>query len=549
MMRKYWEVGVCAAALVLVPAVPAQAESRIPEGVYADQVSLAGMTKEEAKEAVAEYVESLSGHKITLDMGEDKADTTAGDLGIFWSNQEAVEQEIAECQGGNLVKQYINQVDLKANPRHIDVEVSVDEEKVKTFIESKSSGLVEEAVDASMDVAEGQFIVTPSVTGRMIDTEATNAALNEAFKNGLDSSIEIEARITEKQPKITTKDLESIQDVLGTFSTDFSSSGYARATNVEVGAAKIDNHILMPGETLSGYECLQPLTAANGYKNAASYENGQVVDSIGGGVCQISTTLYNAALQAELEIAQRQNHSMIVTYVKPSMDAAIAGTVKDIKITNNYSTPIYIEGKTEGRTLTFTIYGKDTRPDNREVKYVSETLRRTDPGAPKEITDPSLKPGARVKVQSAHYGLESRLWKYVYVDGKEVEKTLLNEDVYYASKAVYRVGPAAAVAPIPPIAPPVMPETSVPEPSAPADPAPSEPQETHPSEYGPGIGLETQPAPTKAPAPESVPAETPAPTPAETPAPVPAETPAPVPAETPAPAPAPQPAPAEGASA
>ena len=392
--------------------------------------------------------------------------------------------------------------------------------------------------------------MTPSVTGRMIDTEATNAALNEAFKNGLDGAVEIEARIIEKQPKITTKDLESIQDVLGTFSTDFSSSGYARATNVEVGASKIDNHIMMPGETLSGYECLQPLTAANGYKNAASYENGQ-----GSGqywrrsVPDFNHSLQCCAPEAELEIAQRQNHSMIVTYVKPSMDAAIAGTVKDIKITNNYSTPIYIEGKTEGRTLTFTIYGKDTRPDNREVKYVSETLRRTNPGAPKEITDPSLKPGARVKVQSAHYGLESRLWKYVYVDGKEVEKTLLNEDVYYASKAVYRVGPAAAVAPIPPIAPPVMPETSVPEPSAPADPAPSELQETHPSEYGPGIGLETQPAPTKAPAPESVPAETPAPTPAETPAPVPAGTPAPVPAETPAPAPAPQPAPAEGAPA
>ena len=72
-------------------------------------------------------------------------------------------------------------------------------------------------------------------------------------------------------------------------------------------------------------------------------------------MCQISTTLYNAALEAELEINQRQNHSMIVTYVEPSRDAAIAGTVKDIKITNNYSTPIYVEGKTEGRTLTFTI--------------------------------------------------------------------------------------------------------------------------------------------------------------------------------------------------
>ncbi|MGI5948159.1 MAG: VanW family protein [Lachnospiraceae bacterium] len=524
MLKQYWVIGICAAALTLMPAAPAWAESQIPEGVYADEISLGGMTKEEAEQAITEYVKILSDQKITLDMGEDKADTTAGELGLFWSNQEAVGQALAEYQGGNLIKRYVTQVDLKAEPDHIGIEVSVEEGKVKDFIESKSAGLMEEPVDAAIDVVDGEFVVTPSVTGRMIDTEATNAALNEAFQKGLDGAIEVQARITEKQPKITTEDLEGIQDVLGTFSTDFSSSGYARATNVQVGASKIDNHVLMPGETLSGYECLQPLTVENGYKNAASYENGRVVDSIGGGVCQLATTLYNAALEAELEITQRQNHSMIVTYVKPSMDAAIAGTVKDIKITNNYSTPIYVEGKTEGRTLTFTIYGKETRPANREVKYVSETLRRTDPGAPKEIPDPSLKPGARVKEQSAHYGLESRLWKYVYVDGKEVEKTLLNEDVYYASKAVYRVGPAAVSAPVPPIGQPVVPETPAPSEPAPTNPEPTQPQETHPDAYGPGIGLETQPA---------APAETPAP--------------APLPAETPAPAPAPE-VPAEGAA-
>ena len=178
-----------------------------------------------------------------------------------------------------------------------------------------------------------------------------------------------------QEPAVKTEDLETIQDVLGTFTTDFSSSGSARSTNLAVGAAKINGRVVMPGQTLSGYECLQPFTRENGYKSAAAYENGQVVDSIGGGVCQIATTLYNTALQAELEITQRQNHSMIVTYVKPSMDAAIAGTYKDIKITNNYSTPIYVEGYTENKKLTFTIYGKETRPANRTVEYVSETLR------------------------------------------------------------------------------------------------------------------------------------------------------------------------------
>ena len=518
MRRKYWKAGLCAASLALYLAVPVYGEGMIPEGIYVDEISLGGLSAEEASQAIQEYVDSLAVHKITLDIENDKADTTAGELGLFWNNQEEIQQILAEYQGGNLIKRYINTEDLKAAPMTLSVETSVSQDKVKEFIDSKTAGLIDEPVDASMDVVDGEFVITPSVPGRIVDVEATNEALNEAFKAGFDQTIEVKAEIAESQPRIRTEDLETIQDVLGTFSTDFSSSGYARATNVQVGASKIDNHILMPGETLSGYECLQPLTTANGYKSAASYENGRVVDSIGGGVCQLATTLYNAALQSELEITQRQNHSMIVTYVKPSMDAAIAGTVKDIKITNNYSTPIYVEGKTEGRTLTFTVYGKDTRPANREVKYISETLRRTDPGAPQEIVDPSMAPGARSKVQSAHYGLESQLWKCVYIDGEEVEKTLLNRDTYYASKAVYRVGPAAAAAPVLPVVP--VPETPV-ETQPATDPAPEAPAETLPSQYGPGVGLgDSAPAETQPAAPEPQPA---APEPAPEPQPAPPE--------------------------
>ena len=177
------------------------------------------------------------------------------------------------------------------------------------------------------------------------------------------------------------------------------------------------------------------------------------MDSVGGGVCQIATTLYNAALLAEMEITQRQNHSMIVSYVKPSNDAAIAGTYKDIKITNPYDTPVYIEGGTSGKTLTFTIYGKETRPANRTIKYVSETLGVTDPGEPITNVDPSLAPGTRVRVQAAHRGVRSRLWKYVYIDGVETESTILHTDTYNASKAIYRVGPEA---------PPAVPTEGVP---------------------------------------------------------------------------------------
>ena len=213
-----------------------------------------------------------------------------------------------------------------------------------------------------------------------------------------------------------------------------------------MGAAKINGTVLMPGETLSGYAAMQPFTKANGYATAAAYENGQVVDSVGGGVCQIATTLYNAALLAELEITQRQSHSMIVTYVPPSRDAAIAGTYKDIQITNPYDTPVYVEAQTSGQTLSFTIYGREVRPANRTVEYISETLSTTPP--PDAVTryDASLEPGEKIKEQASHTGRKSRLWKCVRVDGVEVERTLLHTDTYSASPAIYRVGPAVQAA-------------------------------------------------------------------------------------------------------
>lgn len=492
MTNKTWGTKVLTAAFVMTLATAgnAFAGAVIPEGIYVGDQSLGGMTKEEAEETIVSYVEGLFGQSVTLDVNGNLVETTAGDLGFHWSNPDAVEEAAGAYEGGNLIKQYMAQKDLKEEPVVVELETAVDQEKVAAFVAEKCQGLTAEPQNASITREAGEFVITPSADGVAVDVEATKAALDEALKTGLDQPVTVKAVVAVEEPAIKTEDLETIGDALGTFTTSFSSSGAARSTNVTVGAGKINGRVLMPGETLSGYECMHPFTKANGYKAAAAYENGQVVDSIGGGVCQISTTLYNAALYSELEITQRQNHSMTVSYVKPSMDAAIAGTYKDLKITNNYSTPIYIEGYTEGKKLTFTIYGKETRPENRTVEFVSETLKVNDPGAPQEIPDPSLAPGARVRVQSGHTGLKSRLWKVVKVDGVETERTLLNTDTYNASKAIYRVGPAAPepVPEVPADGNAVVPEGTAPEEGGAPEggTAPSEPSEVP---AGPGAEI------------------------------------------------------------
>jgi len=466
-MKKWiWMTGVCTAAwgLMLFTPLTARAEL-VPEGIYIGGQNLGGMDTEEAKQKMEAYVSDLSGQTITLDVAGTKVETTAAQLGFRWENTSVVEDTVGEYYTGNVISRYFRQKDLAENPIDVDLELQIDGNAVSDFVRTQCEPLIQEAVDATIVREDGAFIVTPSQSGLAVDMDATIQNLSEALSEGLEEPIQVVASVVETQPVKTTEMLESIQDVLGTFTTSYTTSGASRSKNVQVGSGKINGTVLMPGETLSGYEAMGPLTIANGYANAASYENGMVVDSIGGGVCQIATTLYNAALLAEMEITQRQNHSMIVTYVKPSQDAAIAGTYKDIKITNPYDTPLYIEATTAGKKLTFTIYGQETRPENRTIKYVSETLQVMNPGDPIEQEDPTLAPGTRVQVQSAHTGYKSRLWKYVYVDGVEKERTILNTDTYNASKAIYRVGPA-------------VPETSA-----------EQPAETTPGEIGPGMSV------------------------------------------------------------
>jgi vancomycin resistance protein YoaR len=212
---------------------------------------------------------------------------------------------------------------------------------------------------------------------------------------------------------------------------------------VENGCRLINGTLLYPGDEFSTYDTIKPFTEANGYYPAGSYLNGKVVESLGGGICQVSTTLYNAVLLSELDVTERNNHSMIVTYVKPSMDAAIAeSSGKDFKFVNNYENPIYIEGVTAGKEITFTIYGVDTRDAGHKVSYISETLTTTQPDH-EEITASSSMAIGEIDVQSAHVGYTAQLWKVVTENGIEVSREVINKSTYKVSPRSATVGIAS----------------------------------------------------------------------------------------------------------
>lgn len=182
-----------------------------------------------------------------------------------------------------------------------------------------------------------------------------------------------------------------------------------------------------------------PFTAENGYAPAASYEMGSVVETYGGGICQVSTTLYLAVLRAELEVTERSNHSMIVNYVKPSMDAAIAEGYKDFRFVNNTDAPIYIMGYADGSEIGFVIYGHETRDPNRTVTYESETLTTTE-STTELVEDSSAAYGSVNLKSSGHTGYTARLWKIVTVNGEETSREQVNSSTYNMTPNTYAVG-------------------------------------------------------------------------------------------------------------
>src|SRR5699024_10591004 len=260
----------------------------------------------------------------------------------------------------------------------------------------------------------------------ILDVEASIESLERFIEKNWDhEDLSVDLTLVKEEPKIKAADLATIEDELGSFSTD--AGGGDRWQNLSTGVGKLNGTILMPGDSLSVCDATAPYDAEHGYVEAGSYENGQVVDSYGGGICQVSTTLYNAVLYAELQVDKRYPHSMLVNYVKPSRDAAIAEGILDFVFTNNYDTPIYIAGEIDAANqMRFTIYGKDTRPEGRTVEYESETLETEEYSVVyKEDAEAAL--GSMEYSGSPHTGTTAQLWKVVYQDGVEESREVINQ--------------------------------------------------------------------------------------------------------------------------
>ena len=404
----------------------------ISEGIYIGNIDVSGKTAGEAKQDVEAYIEELKGLTVTFQvMDGNQVETTIGDLGFSWANQDVVQDAVALGKKGNIIQRYKALQDLRHENKVFELAYDFDRELIRGVLTEQCEEYNTEARDAVLTRENGVFSVIPGQSGYVIDEEASLNQIYDYLMNEWDFgdvSVEVAAKVQE--PRGTEEELLQVKDVLGTVTTSYSTSGSSRSANVSNGCSLIAGTTLYPGDEFSTYEAVSPFSVDNGYYMAGSYMNGQVVDSLGGGICQVSTTLYNAVLLSELEVTERHNHSMIVTYVDPSADAAIAESAgKDFKFINNTEHPIYIDGYCENKNITFTIYGVETRPANREVIYESEVLSVINPDHEVIYTNVAM-PIGQVVTQSAHIGYKAQLWKIVKENGTEVSREQINSSSY-----------------------------------------------------------------------------------------------------------------------
>ena len=332
----------------------------------------------------------------------------------------------------------INYINSKKNRKEFNLSYIIPKEIISDRINEFDEISLKEPVNAHYIYEDGQVKIVESIMGESFDKEKLVEEINEKIL--LDkNNIALEFPVKEIYPEFTTEKLKSqgIKELVSTFTTEYDYDNIPRTENLRVATSTIDGTILAPGEIFSMNEILGERTAEKGYKVAPIFVNGVIRRGLGGGICQVASTLYNSVLFANLDIVERDHHSLTVGYVPLSRDSAISYGVQDLKFKNNTNKYIYIHGEVNDKTMKFDIFG--TKDKDIEVKLETVVHNKIEPKV-KEILDNSLPKGTTEVVSYGRVGYKSSLYKITYKNGEEVEKVKLSTDTYGTNPKIIKVG-------------------------------------------------------------------------------------------------------------
>ncbi len=408
----------------------------IYEGVKIDGYDVGGKTKSEAYVFIRDRKENDDKDKFMKLLFDDKHyDISLKDLGYSYDFEKGVNEAYAIGREGNLLQRYKAIRNVRSNNININLESSYNNDSVLKTVDIIALDIYQEGKDAVLNFNNGKFTVSEDKEGRKVNKDQLAKMIQDNIYELEDINIPIEVT----QPKVTKALLSRINGVIGEFSTSFKGSSEGRIHNIKLSAQSLNNLLVMPGEEVSYNQKTGPRQAQSGYREAPVILNGELTPGMGGGVCQTSTTLYNALLLADLTIVERHPHSIAAAYVPRGQDGAVATGYLDLRFRNDFDFPVYISTKAVGDRVYFYIYG-DTNAKDYTVRIEPE-LVETIPYKIKEVYDPKAAPGSRTLVQEGRNGYKVRTFKSKIKDGKVIDRKQITFDYYREKDFIYNVGP------------------------------------------------------------------------------------------------------------
>ena len=421
---------------IVLAGVSQTVEGKLKKGAQVGIVPVGGLTVEEARKKVRIWWEGVRAEPITLTIKDKslKQTFTAPQLGLALDDAAS----IAQIPVDGVVGQVLGEED-KTVYNLVFKPATVDLKPFRSAVEA----FVGPPKPARVKYVGGKIERIPEVPTFTID----EAKLPEVTAKALIDDKVLEVPLKEAPKKLTDEVLAQVTDVVAEFKTNFNAGVRDRSNNIRLATGKIDGLLLLPGERFSFNKTVGQRTVQQGFREAPVFINGRHETGIGGGICQVSTTLYNASLFANLKIVERTNHSLPVPYVPLGRDATVNWGAQDLVIENNMATPIVFAAEYTPGTLRWRILGK--KDPSISVKITSTGVSASGRGEKREF-DPSLPPGA-VRVKEKGSSTRSLYtFRHVYKDGVKIKTEPLGRSYYAGSPRIVAYGPSAPKSVAPP---------------------------------------------------------------------------------------------------
>lgn len=375
-------------------------DNLIYPGVFIEGINVGGKTKDKALSLLSQkYNDTNKERNIIIKVMDKQYSLNFSELDIEYNYNEVINSAFNIHRNESILNKY--KAIKEPKNEELDLKYKYSNEKIDQIIKRMEEENNREAVDAEIVKAtSGDFIIKGESYGQTLDKNDVKEQISKNMNIKGNGNIVINPKIKEIKPHITGDALRAIDTRISSFTTNFATSNDNRVTNITLAADAINGKVIMPGDSFSFNDVVGRRTAEKGYKPAKVIVGDKFIDDFGGGVCQVSSTLYNAIMRANISSTERTHHTIASSYVPMGMDATVDFGNIDYKFKNTLNYPIYIEAAVENKNITFNVYSNKSLT-NKTYDLINQVN------------------GNKVNV-----------YKITYQNGKEIDRQLVSSDAY-----------------------------------------------------------------------------------------------------------------------